>query len=306
MAITSVGYAGTVGDAQWAEMISRVGGAVYSVDTYGSFRVTASAGTRTVSIAAGGASGKGIYDENPAAITQALASVPSGTRWDLIVLRRTWATKVTAVAVVQGGSTKAIPTRTVTPGTVDDQPLALVRVAAGSNAIQEIVDLRCAVSNGGAVAWDALVRSYLNELGTSVRIGDVVWDRVTDGSGSPEWVTIASPWATIAHISTVKNSGGSFPLSSRPLNPGVLLRGVCQHKTAAFGVSQVIAVLPIGVRPQSMVRYRVSCSGGSGSGGSGNEAAIELRSDGNVVLMSWSGGSAPTWVSLDGVIIPND
>lgn len=191
MAITSVGYAGTVGDAQWALMIPRVGGSLFGVDSVAALKVTAAAGTRTIQIASGRAWASGILDTSNAAETKALASVPSGIRWDLVVLRRNWATKATTIEVVQGGSSKELPTRQNNPGVQFDQPLALVRVAAGQAAVQEIIDLRCVPGDAGLIALDDLARSYLSRVGTSVRIGDVHWDRVVNAAGSPVWISTA-------------------------------------------------------------------------------------------------------------------
>lgn len=235
MAITSVGYAGTVSDEQWAKMVARVGSAFYSVDDFASFRVTAAAGTRMIQVATGGASGNGIYDLSSTVVTRPLDSVPSGIRWDLVVLRRTWATKTSDIIVIPGGSTKALPARSTTPGTIDDQPLALVRVAADSTAIQEVVDLRCAVHNGGAIAWDDLARSYLNQLGTDLLIGTTSWRRVTNASGSADWVgTPDTGWVGVP-IATAKKwvSVVNYALQVRRIGSVCHLRGAVRANAGA-------------------------------------------------------------------------
>ena len=251
MAITSVGYAGTVSDEQWAKMVARVGSAFYSVDDFASFRVTAAAGTRMIQVATGGISGKGIYDLSSTVVTRPLGSVPSGVRWDLVVLRRTWATKVSDIVVIPGGSTKALPDRSITPGTVDDQPLALVRVAAGSTAIQEIVDLRCSVHNGGAIAWDDLARTYLNQLGTDLRIGDVAWSRVTDAGGAEIWVSSdmgETGWVDVPYGDGWGPVSDELRLRVRRVGASVELRGAAKRTGAEASVS-ALGVVPVAYRP---------------------------------------------------------
>jgi len=247
MAITSVGYAGTVGDVQWANMVPRVGSAFYSVDDYASFRVTPAAGTRTVQVAAGGAQAFGVHAVSDAPETFALASVASGVRWDLLVLRRNWATKATSIAVIQGGSTKALPPRTVTPGTLVDQPLALVRLAAGSTSIQEIADVRCSVHNGGAVGWDDLVRTYLTQMGTVLRIGDLVWYRVTDSGGAPAW--ISSDMGDTGWVAATPGPGwesaAGYSLEVRAIGPSVQARGALVNKEGAGSLGNLGSVLEL-------------------------------------------------------------
>lgn len=253
MAITSVGYAGTVGDAQWAEMVPRAGGVFYSVDDFGSFRVTAAAGTRTVQVAPGTAAGAGILDKSSAVELRTLGSVPSGVRYDLVVLRRTWATKLSEIVVIPGGSAAALPARNVTPGTVDDQPLALVRVAAGSTNIQEVIDLRVAVHNGGAVAFHELVRSYLTQLGTEILINDVIWTRTVNSAGVPLWRgddRTDTGWVDVPKGSKWVAVNG-YPLQIRRVGKLVEIRGAVKHATTA-SVSGLCAV-PAGFRPKGNV-----------------------------------------------------
>lgn len=282
MAITSVGYAGTVGDAQWAAMISRVGKSAYSVDDYASFRVTVGAGTRALAVASGKASAFGVYDTSNAIENVTLASVPSGTRWDLVVLRRTWATKVTAVAVIQGGSTKALPTWTTTPGAVVDQPLALARVIAGSTVVQEIVDLRCISGDGGLSAFDDLARSYMTQLGTSVRIGDVVWNRGVNVSGSSVWtftdVTPDTGWVDIS-----KNSGWSWGFGqARRIGSQISVR-INAVRNQGWAVGNQLAALTGPFRPD--VDWY------AGSTASAGKTEFRFKPDGGVVASQVSGGA---------------
>lgn len=189
MAITSKGYEGTVNYADWAVLTSHLG-AQYSVFGPDAFAVTFGAGDREVIVAPGRAAGQGILDDSSAPVSLVGGTVASGNRWDLVALRRDWATSETVPVLIPGSSTKALPgDREVEPGAQDDQPLALVRFAAGQTAPQEVVDLRCWHGDGGVVAKDLLVRDYLTRLGTRVFIQGITWVYAFNSTGLPTWVT---------------------------------------------------------------------------------------------------------------------
>jgi hypothetical protein len=195
MAITSIGYDGSVNESEWAKMIPLVGSSQYGVFGAGDFKVTPHATMdRGVNIATGSAWGHGVYDTSDATISLQGASVASGSRWDLVVVRRNWSGTggATTVAIVQGTATRALPARNTTPGTIDDQPLALVQFTAGQTAPTSIVDLRCFSRNGGLVANDDLALTYLKEPGASVMVSGVQWNCEMDGNGNPSWTTFVS------------------------------------------------------------------------------------------------------------------
>lgn len=193
MAITSVGYDGTVDEAQWAAMVSKVGSYEYGIDGAGDLAVTQSAGTRMISIAAGRAWGRGIMDTSDAAAVIQLDAVSTGSRYDLIALRRSWGPAnggPSEIVVLKGTSAKALPSgRQSNPGITDDQPLALVRVQAGTASIPEIIDLRVWGRNGGQLyAKDDLVRSYVNSVGTEICVGTTKWQRIVGANNVAQWV----------------------------------------------------------------------------------------------------------------------
>lgn len=195
MAITSVGYDGTVDEVQWATMVSKVGSYEYGIDGAGDLAVTQSAGTRMISIAAGRAWGRGVMDTSDAATVIQLESVASGSRYDLVALRRTWGPAnggPTEIVIIKGSSAKAIPSgRQNNPGVIDDQPLALVRVQAGSASIPEVIDLRVWGRNGGQLyAKDDLVRSYLSAVGTEVNVAGMLWQRIVGSNNTAEWAKV--------------------------------------------------------------------------------------------------------------------
>jgi hypothetical protein len=196
MAINSVGYDGTVNESQWSEMIKKIGSAEYGVvGTFDLRPVAVSGADRTVSIAGGHCWGHGVYDEFTTNTTIQLDSIGSGSRWDMIAVRRNWtgAEGTTSLVKVNGTSSRELPSgRTEGPGVVDDQPIALVKVTAGQSQPTAIVDLRCWAGNGGMVAKDDLTLSYLETIGASVVIEGKTWTRSLSLSGLPEWTAGAS------------------------------------------------------------------------------------------------------------------
>lgn len=196
MAIISAGYDGSVDEVQFARMLSKVGASEYGVDKAGDFQVTAVSGQdRTVSVAPGIAWGLSVLDTSDANVTVQLDTISSGSRWDMVVLRRDWQPPGgnTSVAVIKGGSSMVLPNRNWgNIGVLDDQPLALVQVTAGKTQPTQIIDLRCWARNGGITARHDLARSYLGVLGTVVEINGIVWLHRVGGNGTAEWVDLAT------------------------------------------------------------------------------------------------------------------
>ena len=180
-------------ETAWAEAHPSIGLASYGVRSPGDWKVTAVSGQdRTVSIAAGRGFGYGITDKTVANETIQLATIASGSRWDLIVVRRDWTPTAgtSKFEKISGGATATIPGgRLVGPGNIDDQPLALVQVTAGQTQPTSIIDLRTwSGDGGGLVANHDLVRSYLNATGTRITIGGIDWVRQAGANDTPEWV----------------------------------------------------------------------------------------------------------------------
>lgn len=189
MALTSVGYDGSVDELEWALLTSSVG-AEYAVRGAGDWRVTTVSGLdRTVSIAAGSGYGHGVLDTTDAAEQVQLSTVASGSRWDTIVARRNWSTNTTTLIAVQGTSSQGVSASRLTgPGVQDDQPIALVQVTAGQQLPTGIVDLRCWHGNGGLVAASQDALGYLTAPGTVAWIAGVPWVRNVTTGGVAEWV----------------------------------------------------------------------------------------------------------------------
>lgn len=136
MTIASAGYSGTVTQEDWAKM-AQFAGVDTAVATATDCTVTGVAGTRLVSVADGVSWGWGVLATLTGPNTISLAANGSGsTRWDAIVLRRNWSTKVTTLEAVTGTSVEQVPSLTVTPGVQADQVLALVAVPAGASTLE--------------------------------------------------------------------------------------------------------------------------------------------------------------------------
>ncbi len=194
--ITSVGYMGSVSDSEWAVVAPHLGMRCWVGGAEDLAPSVISASARQVQVAAGTAGGSGVMDVLDASESVTLAPLASGSRVDVVVLRRSWTpagtpTGTTAVAVVSGQSlSAALAALRRSPGTVEgaDQPAAAFAVAAsgGSAAVSLLEYLRVWAANGGMVAASAAVLPTLDEVGTTVRIGADTWTRVP-GQGGPSW-----------------------------------------------------------------------------------------------------------------------
>jgi hypothetical protein len=187
-----------VNAAALATWLPNVAAAQYSVDGASDCKVIVGTGDRGIQVKTGTIIGDGIYDIFSSVTNLNLASVASGSRWDMIVCRRTWSStpgaSTSVFTIIQGSATKGLPSRNNNKGVQSDQPVALVRVQAGSTSIQEIVDLRCWAHNGGVYAIDELVKGYLDQPGTHLTIGDKAWVRVV----TPGVTTNDSSWVEVS------------------------------------------------------------------------------------------------------------
>ncbi|MGZ4659699.1 MAG: hypothetical protein ACXVYB_00300 [Arthrobacter sp.] len=192
MAITSIGYDGTVSEADWTKLIGWASMAAYGVIGRGDWKVTAHATLSLgVSIAAGDGWGQGVYDSSSSTVSLAGASISSGSRWDMVVARRNWSGVggSTSFAMITGTSSQSLPTRNTNPGTLDDQPIALVQFSAGQSAATAIIDLRVWSGNGGGMyAASPLAKDYNNQVGSRLVINGDDWVSTINSSGNQAWV----------------------------------------------------------------------------------------------------------------------
>ncbi|HJW01362.1 MAG TPA: hypothetical protein VJ617_19910 [Arthrobacter sp.] len=303
MAITSSGYDGSVTELAWSKMVSGVGSSEYGVLGSNDFRVTAVAGAdRTVSIATGSAWGKGIFDTNDANITVQLDTVATGTRWDLIAIRRNWtgASGTSTVLKINGGTAKTIPARNTSPGVLDDQPLALVQITAGQTQPTAIVDLRAWGGNGGMTAMDLLSLGYLERLGAQVVINGEEWACGRNSGGTVAWTKTSAPTSIGLYGASGSAINGTTPPDAATAGPAFLMQAGSQVATtdnAGYGRLTWPRQFPNGVLSVILTNgdsYALGSAGWfnvegnapfwgtSGSGG---------KSDVIYVAVGWSGGA---------------
>lgn len=297
----SAGYEGSVDEPQWSDLISMAGGRQYGVADAGSWRVTTGTADREVRIAPGRGFGYGVRDRSIDQASLTLPPTTSGSRWHLIVTRRDWAADQTVFDFVAGSAAKEIPERDRTPGILDDQPLALARVAAGQSQVAEIVDLRVWGGDGGSIAADELALQYLDRLGTSIRIGDSRWDRILNNLGQPTWSQLplyTQGWIAMNLTTGRRNGGGVYPLARMRVPGGLMLRGTPTMLTGLYSIGAWVAQLPVGSRPSSTVFPPVV------TGSSGTARLRVNPADGAITVDRVESGSLSTWYSLDGLFIP--
>ena len=251
MAITSVGYTGTVLDVGWSRQMAE-SGTRYGVAEPGDLKITTVSGQdRTVAIAAGVAHGVGIVDTLSTPENVVLPVVSSGTRWDTIVLRRTWSTGVTVPMYLQGTAVQGIASgRLKNPGVQDDQPLALVQITAGQTLPTAVVDLRAWGGNGGVYAASVDALAYLDTPGSVVWVGETRYVREVAANGTTSWrssalggavwslsISAASGVVRAMDPTITKNSGGFVRSGTW---------GVAVPKTGVYDVRVDIKVGPNG------------------------------------------------------------
>lgn len=211
---SSLGYAGSITEVTGKDFWNRIGASKYGVVGANDLKVTTTTGDRMLLVGSGIAWGHNIQDTLDTSLSVQLSSVASGSRWDMIVVRRDVTAK-TSIEVVTGTSAKSLPSLTSTAASHADQPIALCRVDAGVTTVQEIIDLRCWASNGGMYAADLLARDYLNVPGARVRIGGIHYEYVPDANGAFFWEareTLYREWNANTSVTTI-GAGGTKSVS---------------------------------------------------------------------------------------------
>lgn len=213
---SSLGYAGSITETTGKDFWNRIGASKYGVVGAGDLKVSTTTGDRMLLVASGIAWGHNIQDTLSTSVSVQLNSVASGSRWDLVVVRRDVTAK-TSIEVVQGTGSKTIPSLTTTTASHADQPIALCRVDAGVTTVQEIIDLRCWSSNGGVVIVNQLALDYLNTPGARVLQGGTEYRYLPDSLGVFGWEsreTMFREWNAETSVTTSGASGSksvSFP-----------------------------------------------------------------------------------------------
>lgn len=221
MTITSYGYPGVFAPGTvWAELQRAIGNRYYVDDPSSVACVPLVGGTREVQVSAGRFGGWGVADVNDAPVNIALPTVSSGTRWFLIVARRTWGVVNTTTLVALDPGWSSLPASLPVPGSTDasfnqqpgirdDQPLWLVPLTAGQTLPGAPVDARIIGTGNDFLAQNDIVRQYANWPGVRLVIGSVVWSRVLNTSGDA-LVWDANPGHMGAVAGLPKLSGASL------------------------------------------------------------------------------------------------
>ena len=183
MAITSVGYDGSINETQWAIMAPRMS-MPYWVEDVDALKATILKGKdRTISLNPGRFGGQGVMDQSTAVEEIAFAPVASGNRYDLVVARRNWQGDggTTTLEAIEGSTTKKIPSFNRGPGLLDDQLLYLVHLQAGRTTPVSVIDLRGFGLNSRVQLFDPLaLEGYNNWPGLQAQIGREEYTLQTD------------------------------------------------------------------------------------------------------------------------------
>ena len=132
MAITAVGFDGTITEAEWASFMRHQGTVADKHGVSGSgLVVSAAGGTRTASVSPGTAILPGLRINSDAAVSLTFAANAGSTnRVDAVVVQGNWSTNTATIAVVAGSSTVP-PALTQNEGVLWQMPLAYVTVRPG-------------------------------------------------------------------------------------------------------------------------------------------------------------------------------
>ena len=299
MAFTSIGYDGSVNEKQWAELIPSAGSSTYGIKDADDLKVTAVAGQPfTLSVASGTGWGHGVVDTETANTTVACPTVSSGTRWDMIALRRNWqplAGGPTSVVAVAGTATKELPgDRKVVPGVEDDQPLALVQWSSLQTQPAAIIDLRCWAGNGGMVAVAPEAKLYLAKLGARVSIAGIDWQYGVGDNDLAGWNQLNWPLST-----PITKIGAGWKALTGAHTPRIYRSGNMAHLVGGLtlegGSVANMLTIPDALRPANANTTFV------GSGVTSNGSSYELTIGNGILSIQ------PGYVTKDfatGVAVP--
>lgn len=300
MALTSTFYDGYVTETDRAKNLA--GTPEYGVYGPADFKVTAHPSIPyAVLVKAGRAHGHGVTDTAAEDQVVQCATLASGTRWDLIVVRRNWQPALggpSTLEAIQAGSTPVIPAaRKVGPGVEDDQPLFLVKWQGGTSAPVELRDLRVWAANGGLYAKDDLVRNYLEEVGTIVNIAGTEWRYVLGANDVPAW----TGGTTTVNVSLTgtgwSNQASTLPLRVEKRNGIGFLNGYVYRST---GTNDTVGVIPAGSRPLRDVTFSTTSQNGEQNGADavGPEFRIYLDASTGSIIVNRYGVEAPVWANV--------
>lgn len=285
----SKGYGGSIDQFEVPLWARALGGLDYAVRDEASWKVTqVPAAARTVSVPVGEGAGKGIGDTTDEAYSIPLPNPAAGQRYHVVCARRTKvgasgattfgyvgdATPATAGSTDPWAAIAARRTFETGDKTVDEQPLALVRVAYNEPDVKEVIDLRCWQANGGAVGASDYVRGYLNRPGTQVMIGTDLWSRVVLADGNPGWqrTPLLRPVNLLAAGASI--AGGAVPAGA----PVYMQAGTFTATTDASGAARLVFPAPF---PNGLLTVQLSPG----------DAGVERSVAGDILSFVPAGGS---------------
>lgn len=201
MTFTYAGFPLTTDAVQWAKSAAYLGGKIPEVAARGSMLVAVNgAATRTCTIAIGTASACGVMVKSDAVESVVFDDVTTSgqTRWDAVVLRRNWTTNLATFVVVKGtnalNAPQVLPTLNDNPGTLHDQPLALVQLTYGSTIPTQVISLRLPGSKVyTAPGLSSLPTPTSDMYGIEVVISsdNSRYRCMLDGSNNPAWIAVS-------------------------------------------------------------------------------------------------------------------
>ena len=134
MAVTAVGFDGTVTEAQWSELCVRMAEIAYRHGVWSGGTVTAGPG-RAVTVGTVDAYAAGVWFVNDAPVTVQVGANGSGsTRFDYVVAEVNWMSNTVTFRALPG-TASALPALIQNAGSLWQMPLASFSVAAGASSI---------------------------------------------------------------------------------------------------------------------------------------------------------------------------
>jgi hypothetical protein len=300
--ITSKGYDGTVDEGFWSAMAGLVGvdGCVAAPADY--LVTVGGTGTLPVTVAAGTIFGRGVMDINSAPLVMNATSLGSGTRWDTVVMDRNWsgAGGTSQLAIRAGGATPTVTLTNTTPGTHDDQPIALIKIVAGQAAVQQIIMLV-------GVAQKVVTVPLASQVPTiPVKVGGWIYAQDTDHTyhgelvgATPTWVDVDAPvWQNMSLAPGALVASGQAPQFCK-IRGIVHLRGGIAPASGNFPAGNTtLPTLDAGFRPGAAMAFEVDH-------GRVLSTAVEVRiSIQPTGAMSLSASGVTSACRLDGITFP--
>lgn len=229
MALSSIGYDGTVDELGFAQLMG-MAGARHTVAARSSFAATQVNGLRAVSISAGQAYAPGVRTVSDSAV-QVNLPAPAAGQFHLIVLRRNWETNTQSIEALTNSTyatTATVPLVVPTsypiemqtsPGSRDDQPLYWAWVS-NANVTVALVDLRNLPLGVPTRGTTAQRDAYYGGVGSAMQgnaLDGKTWEN-TELNRSERYFgttsTIAPGWYPVGgmmpQVRTTKSSGATI------------------------------------------------------------------------------------------------